>query len=80
MSGPLSNPFMFNSAAGGYEIEYSARLDFDSDSYLEFSPSTPTSRDVMTMSYWFKIGGTAGASGTSMFFGQQVLVVLLMLF
>ena len=59
----LNNELWNNPSAGAYEIAYSARLDFDSNSYLNFSPSTATSRDVMTMSFWFKIGGTAGASG-----------------
>ena len=46
-----------------YQIEQSLRFDFADDSYMNFSPSTATSRDVMTWSFWFKFGGDPYSGG-----------------
>ena len=59
MSGPLSNPYMFKSAAGAasfydYEIANSIRMSNDNDSTLKITAGTPTSNKTFTYSWWMK--------------------------
>jgi len=60
MSGPLSNPYMFKSAAGAtgfysHEITKSLRANSADDAYLHHTPSgSSTNRKKWTCSFWFK--------------------------
>ena len=58
MSGPLSNPFMFKSATATgfyeYQIANSIRGSAAGDTTLKWTAGTPSSTDIMTMSFWVK--------------------------
>ena len=60
--GELNNAF-WQQPSSSYSIEYAGRFDFDGNSYMSKSSATATDRGKFTLSYWFKIGGTPGASG-----------------
>ena len=58
MSGPLSNPFMFKSAAGGadfydYQIANSYR-SMTGVGYFSRTPSSAGNRKTYTISFWVK--------------------------
>ena len=59
MSGPLSNPYMFKSAAGGadfytHQIANSCRFLDSANSHMYVSMGTATNVDKYTFSTWFK--------------------------
>ena len=59
MSGPLSNPYMFKSAAGGadfytHQIANSCRFQDSANSHMYVSMGTATNVDKYTFSTWFK--------------------------
>ena len=76
MSGPLSNPFMFNSAADDFydhQIAQSCRFDQGSTSYLYRTQGTGSSQKIWTFSTWFKKGKliTTTAQNPLIFSGAQ---------
>ena len=64
MSGPLQNPFMFNSAAAGdfyeYQIANSCRFDRASSHYLNRTIQSGGNLDLWTLSFWMKLTASAG--------------------
>ena len=77
---PLLNPFMFNAAAGAFEIEYAC--DFDDNDYIHWTPSSAGNRQIWTWSVWFKKsensasnyifgGGTSGSQYYIVGFGSS---------
>ena len=70
MSGPLSNPFMFKSAAGAagfytHQIANSCRFDSASSSYLTRSAGTPSNANIATFSCWIKRSNLANMGESS---------------
>ena len=64
MSGPLQNPFMFNSAADAnfyeYQIANSCRFDRASSAYLNRTIQSGGDLDKWTLSFWMKLTASAG--------------------
>jgi hypothetical protein len=62
MAGPLQNPFMYASAAAGYEIDQSCRFEFENDTTLNRTNSF-SAITTFTFSTWFKRDALGGAMG-----------------
>ena len=67
MSGPLSNPYMFKSAAGAagiypYQITNSLKLNGTSQALERSFSSTPSNADAKALSFWIKRSGTGNSA------------------
>ena len=72
MSGPLSNPFMFKSAAGAtgiypYQITKSLRLNGTNQALEKSFSGAASNNDAKALSFWIK---RSGAGGTNSAFGS----------
>ena len=67
MSGPLSNPYMFKSAATAagiytYQIANSIKLNGTSQALERSFSSTPSNADAKALSFWIKRSGTGNSA------------------
>ena len=77
MSGPLSNPYMFKSAAGAtdyysYQIANSVRLNGSNQYFNRTASSASTNSDKKAISVWYKrAGGTGNTAANYIISSQQ---------